>query len=101
MRFHSFLWFAFCIFRCVSEAEVSAGALENKQEEKELPEYLQLHQMVVRKISEICRIVNQVHFTALDKIVQWKSHHHPMTENNLRVHMIMQVGRCLPLPLCD
>uniref|UniRef100_A0A3B5B4W1 SZT2 subunit of KICSTOR complex n=1 Tax=Stegastes partitus TaxID=144197 RepID=A0A3B5B4W1_9TELE len=28
-------------------------------EEQELPEYLQLHQIVVRKIGEICRIVNQ------------------------------------------
>uniref|UniRef100_A0A671X8H5 SZT2 subunit of KICSTOR complex n=1 Tax=Sparus aurata TaxID=8175 RepID=A0A671X8H5_SPAAU len=30
-----------------------------KKEDQELPEYLKLHQMVVRKISEICRIVNQ------------------------------------------
>ncbi|XP_026179162.1 KICSTOR complex protein SZT2 isoform X4 [Mastacembelus armatus] len=30
-----------------------------KKEEQELPAYLQLHQMVVRKIGEICRIVNQ------------------------------------------
>ncbi|KAM3876225.1 KICSTOR complex protein SZT2 [Diretmus argenteus] len=33
--------------------------LEKKEEEEELPEYLQLHRMVVRKIGEICRIVNQ------------------------------------------
>ncbi|XP_044217594.1 KICSTOR complex protein SZT2 isoform X5 [Thunnus albacares] len=39
--------------------EVSAEELEKKEEEQELPEYLQLHQMVVRKIGEICRIVNQ------------------------------------------
>ncbi|XP_050924296.1 keratin, type II cytoskeletal 8 isoform X2 [Lates calcarifer] len=32
---------------------------EKKEEEQELPEYLQLHQTVVRKIGEICRIVNQ------------------------------------------
>nr|XP_046248822.1 KICSTOR complex protein SZT2 isoform X2 [Scatophagus argus] len=43
--------------RCLSEGkEVSAEELEKKEE---LPEYLQLHQMVVRKIGEICRIVNQ------------------------------------------
>ncbi|XP_029355137.1 KICSTOR complex protein SZT2 isoform X2 [Echeneis naucrates] len=30
-----------------------------KEEEQELPEYLQLHQLVVRKIGEFCRIVNQ------------------------------------------
>lgn len=29
-------------------------------EDLELPEYLRLHQMVVRRIGEICRIVNQV-----------------------------------------
>uniref|UniRef100_A0A4W5MQF9 SZT2 subunit of KICSTOR complex n=1 Tax=Hucho hucho TaxID=62062 RepID=A0A4W5MQF9_9TELE len=29
------------------------------EDEEEVPEYLQLHQMVVRKIGEICRIVNQ------------------------------------------
>ncbi|XP_029004504.1 KICSTOR complex protein SZT2 isoform X3 [Betta splendens] len=45
--------------RCFSEGDVSAEGLENMQEEKDIPEYLQLHQMVVRKIGEICRIVNQ------------------------------------------
>lgn len=39
--------------------EGSDEELEKKEEEEELPEYLQLHQMVVRKIGEICRIVNQ------------------------------------------
>ncbi|KAF7649388.1 hypothetical protein LDENG_00142190, partial [Lucifuga dentata] len=37
----------------------SAEDLEKKDEEDEIPEYLQLHQMLVRKIGEICRIVNQ------------------------------------------
>ncbi|XP_026201911.1 KICSTOR complex protein SZT2 isoform X2 [Anabas testudineus] len=46
--------------RCFTEGnKVSAKDLEKKQEEQELPEYLQLHQMVVKKIGEICRIVNQ------------------------------------------
>ncbi|XP_054872770.1 KICSTOR complex protein SZT2 isoform X6 [Amphiprion ocellaris] len=46
--------------RCFTEEKaVSAEELEKKEEEQELPEYLQLHQMVVRKIGDICRIVNQ------------------------------------------
>ncbi|KAK2816008.1 hypothetical protein Q5P01_026475 [Channa striata] len=46
--------------RCFTEGkDVSAEELEKKEEEQELPEYLQLHQMVVRKIGEICRVVNQ------------------------------------------
>ncbi|XP_041861304.1 KICSTOR complex protein SZT2 isoform X2 [Melanotaenia boesemani] len=46
--------------RCFSEEkDVSVDELEKKEEEQELPEYLQLHQMVVKKIGEICRIVNQ------------------------------------------
>ncbi|XP_051233683.1 KICSTOR complex protein SZT2 isoform X3 [Dicentrarchus labrax] len=46
--------------RCFTEGkEVIAEELEKKEEDEELPEYLQLHQMVVRKIGEICRIVNQ------------------------------------------
>ncbi|XP_040895618.1 KICSTOR complex protein SZT2 [Toxotes jaculatrix] len=46
--------------RCFTEGkEVSSEELEKKEEEQELPEYLLLHQMVVRKIGEICRIVNQ------------------------------------------
>uniref|UniRef100_A0A8C8ILX1 SZT2 subunit of KICSTOR complex n=1 Tax=Oncorhynchus tshawytscha TaxID=74940 RepID=A0A8C8ILX1_ONCTS len=32
---------------------------KEEEEEEEVPEYLRLHQMVVRKIGEICRIVNQ------------------------------------------
>ncbi|KAM6921196.1 KICSTOR complex protein SZT2 [Xenentodon cancila] len=45
--------------RCFTEGkEDSADELE-KKEDQELPEYLQLHQMVVRKIGEICRYVNQ------------------------------------------
>ncbi|XP_038572782.1 KICSTOR complex protein SZT2-like [Micropterus salmoides] len=45
--------------RCFTEEkEASAEELE-KKEDQELPEYLHLHQMVVRKIGEICRIVNQ------------------------------------------
>ncbi|KAK5869415.1 hypothetical protein PBY51_024133 [Eleginops maclovinus] len=46
--------------RCFTEGkEVSAEELEKKEEEQEQPEYLHLHHMVVRKIGEICRIVNQ------------------------------------------
>ncbi|KAG2461412.1 SZT2 protein, partial [Polypterus senegalus] len=32
---------------------------EGAKEEDEVPEYLQLHQMIVKRIGEICRIVNQ------------------------------------------
>ncbi|XP_071387127.1 KICSTOR complex protein SZT2 [Centroberyx affinis] len=39
--------------------DCSVDEMETKEEKEELPEYLQLHQMVVRKIGEICRIVNQ------------------------------------------
>ncbi|XP_042078063.1 KICSTOR complex protein SZT2 isoform X8 [Haplochromis burtoni] len=46
--------------RCFSEGkEVGTEELEKKEEEQELPECLQLHQMVVRKIGEMCRVVNQ------------------------------------------
>ncbi|XP_035504823.1 KICSTOR complex protein SZT2 isoform X3 [Scophthalmus maximus] len=46
--------------RSFTEAkEVGPEEMEKKEEEQDLPEYLQLHQMVVRKIGEICRIVNQ------------------------------------------
>lgn len=38
----------------------STEELEKKVEDQELPEYFRLHQMVVRRIGEICRIVNQV-----------------------------------------
>ncbi|XP_013863525.1 protein SZT2 [Austrofundulus limnaeus] len=37
----------------------NAEEMEKKEEDQELPEYLLLHQSVVRKIGEICRIVNQ------------------------------------------
>ncbi|CAG01161.1 unnamed protein product, partial [Tetraodon nigroviridis] len=40
--------------RCFTVQDV-----EKKEDDQELPESLQLHQMVVRKIGEICRIVNQ------------------------------------------
>lgn len=36
--------------------------VEKKDDDQELPESLQLHQTVVRKIGEICRTVNQVTF---------------------------------------
>ncbi|KAM6963146.1 KICSTOR complex protein SZT2 [Aplochiton taeniatus] len=39
--------------------EKADGKEEEEEEEEEIPEYLRLHQMVVRKIGEICRIVNQ------------------------------------------
>lgn len=42
--------------------------MEKKEDDQELPESLQLHQLVVRKIGEICRIVNQVTITALRKL---------------------------------
>ncbi|KAK5930291.1 hypothetical protein CgunFtcFv8_026539 [Champsocephalus gunnari] len=46
--------------RCFTEVkEVSAEELEKKEEEQEQPEDLHLHHMVVRRIGEICRIVNQ------------------------------------------
>ncbi|XP_072246292.1 KICSTOR complex protein SZT2 isoform X3 [Leuresthes tenuis] len=46
--------------RCFTEGrDVSAEELRKKEEEQDLPEYLQLHQMVVGKIGEICRTVNQ------------------------------------------
>ncbi|KAF7203797.1 KICSTOR complex protein SZT2 isoform X2 [Nothobranchius furzeri] len=46
--------------RCFTEGrEVTGDELEKKEEEQELPESLQLHKWMVRKIGEICRIVNQ------------------------------------------
>jgi len=54
-------FFGFCSSRCFTEGrDLSAEELRKKEEEQELPEYLQLHQMVVGKIGEICRTVNQV-----------------------------------------
>ncbi|KAM4739339.1 KICSTOR complex protein SZT2 isoform 2-T2 [Anableps anableps] len=41
------------------EKEIDAEELGRKVEEHELPEFLELHQTVVRKIGEVCRIVNQ------------------------------------------
>uniref|UniRef100_A0A3Q3A3B7 SZT2 subunit of KICSTOR complex n=1 Tax=Kryptolebias marmoratus TaxID=37003 RepID=A0A3Q3A3B7_KRYMA len=41
------------------EKDVNAEDMEKKEEDQELPEYLLLHQSMVRKIGEICRIVNQ------------------------------------------
>ncbi|XP_048108666.1 KICSTOR complex protein SZT2 isoform X5 [Alosa alosa] len=35
------------------------GGGSGEEEEEEIPEYLRLHQLLVRKIGEICRIVNQ------------------------------------------
>lgn len=49
------------ISRCLTVGKGSSTEeLEKKVEDQELPEYLRLHQMVVRRIGEICRIVNQV-----------------------------------------
>lgn len=39
---------------------VTVQDMEKKEDDQELPESLQLHQTVVRKIGEICRMVNQV-----------------------------------------
>lgn len=54
--------------------ENSTEDLEKKDEEQEVPEYLQLHHMVVRKIGEICRIVNQVRTTEDTEIhkINWR-----------------------------
>ncbi|XP_027882529.1 KICSTOR complex protein SZT2 isoform X2 [Xiphophorus couchianus] len=41
------------------EKEIDVEQLERKVDEHELPEFLQLHQTVVRRIGEVCRIVNQ------------------------------------------
>ncbi|XP_034149809.1 KICSTOR complex protein SZT2 isoform X1 [Esox lucius] len=47
--------------RSFSEGKEDEVGEEEKEEEEEekVPEYLQLHQMVVRRIGEICRVVNQ------------------------------------------
>ena len=50
------------------------GKEDGVGEEEEVPEYLQLHQMVVRKIGEIFRIVNQVGYIPLcdcDPLFVW------------------------------
>lgn len=41
---------------------------EDPEKEEELPEHFHLHQMVVRRIGEICRIVNQVATAALHTV---------------------------------
>uniref|UniRef100_A0A8D3B9F7 SZT2 subunit of KICSTOR complex n=1 Tax=Scophthalmus maximus TaxID=52904 RepID=A0A8D3B9F7_SCOMX len=43
----------------IHQDRVKVYSHSRSDEEQDLPEYLQLHQMVVRKIGEICRIVNQ------------------------------------------
>lgn len=50
------------VSRCFTVQDV-----EKKEDDQELPESLQLHQMVVRKIGDICRIVNQVTIKVLNK----------------------------------
>lgn len=45
---------------CIVSRCFTVQDVEKKEDDQELPESLQLHQMVVRKIGEICRIVNQV-----------------------------------------
>lgn len=61
-----------CRYRCFSEGkEVGTEELEKKEEEQELPECLQLHQMVVRKIGDMCRVVNQV-VSLFQKHKRWK-----------------------------
>ncbi|PWA27293.1 hypothetical protein CCH79_00019484 [Gambusia affinis] len=41
------------------EKEIDVEQLKRKVDEHELPEFLELHQTVVRRIGEVCRIVNQ------------------------------------------
>ncbi|XP_051929765.1 KICSTOR complex protein SZT2 isoform X2 [Hippocampus zosterae] len=41
------------------ERDMNGKEQESREEKQELPEYLQLHQMVVKKIGELCRRVNQ------------------------------------------
>ncbi|MEQ2207992.1 hypothetical protein XENOCAPTIV_022597 [Xenoophorus captivus] len=41
------------------EKEIGSEELGGKVEEHKQPEFLELHQTVVRKIGEVCRIVNQ------------------------------------------
>lgn len=55
--------------RCFTVSDV-----EKKEDDQELPESLQLHQTVVRKIGEICRIVNQVRN---DEPVRKEERNHP------------------------
>ncbi|RXM35004.1 Protein SZT2 [Acipenser ruthenus] len=41
------------------EYRIPGTSLNSGKDDDEVPQYLQLHQMVVRKIGEICRVVNQ------------------------------------------
>lgn len=50
---------------CIVSRCFTAQDVEKREDDQELPESLQLHQMVVRKIAEICRIVNQVSIQVL------------------------------------
>lgn len=59
----SYLLGLFVVPRCFTVQD-----MEKKDNDQELPESLQLHQLVVRKIGEICRIVNQVTITMLHKL---------------------------------
>lgn len=52
---------------CIVSRCFTVQDVEKKDDDQELPESLQLHQIVVRKIGEICRIVNQVTIRALNK----------------------------------
>uniref|UniRef100_A0A3Q2CCB1 SZT2 subunit of KICSTOR complex n=1 Tax=Cyprinodon variegatus TaxID=28743 RepID=A0A3Q2CCB1_CYPVA len=46
--------------RSMSEGkQLCAEELGGKEEEQELPEFLELHQTMVRRIGEVCRVVNQ------------------------------------------
>lgn len=65
--------------RCFTVQDV-----ERKEDDQELPESLQLHRMVVRKIGEICRVVNQVTIKLLNK---WQ----PINIHEKRNH------QCFPL----
>ncbi|KAM9384552.1 KICSTOR complex protein SZT2 isoform 2-T2 [Pholidichthys leucotaenia] len=50
----------YCQSRCLTGGREELDEdLEKKEEEQQLPEHLQLHQTVVRRIGDICRVVNQ------------------------------------------
>lgn len=44
-----------------------------EEEEEEIPEYLRLHQLVVRRIGEMCRIVNQVKNSLAFSLSAWST----------------------------
>ncbi|MGH0160650.1 UNVERIFIED_CONTAM: hypothetical protein FKN15_046870 [Acipenser sinensis] len=52
-------WLIVKIHRDRVEVHSHTRALNSGKDDDEVPQYLQLHQMVVRKIGEICRVVNQ------------------------------------------